>query len=400
MKRSLLACFLLFFIPLPAIEWLSPIAIYLTWESDPCTTMSVRWITEELQIGRGLSYQVDRPNAPVLTAPVATCRFPEDHHYYLHAAQLTDLTPGTTYRFTLDGLGHDHRFSTMPSSLSAPLTFVIGGDVNLSDVRLFDETSQQVARQHPAFVAIGGDLACAASKNPTKSEHCSQWITWFSHWYTMMQTENGTIIPVLATAGNHDVKGAFGQTPEQAPFFTLFFPTPMKKGYAVLRFDTYLSLYLLDSGHMSSPYGEQARWLAHELSHDEKMLHRLAVYHVPAYPAARSYRSNCSTAIRQNFVPIFDTFHLHMAFENHDHIYKRTYPMTAHHVDPHGVVYIGNGPWGTIPRSPKNLSSRNYLETWRSVRQVCLVTLTPTQRSVQALTYDGLIIDQYSQPVQ
>ena len=395
--------FFVFFNHLIADEELpsrAPLAIYLTWEKDPSTTMIAEWFTNEKNENQEIQYRVEGSEEPWKKPSINTSQFPENQPYYIHRADISGLTPNTTYRFKIDDCPKEHLFSTMPTTLSAPLTFVEGGDVNLSDVRLFDETSHQAALQNPAFVIIGGDLACASPNNPKKNEACDRWLTWFTHWYQQMQTKEGRIIPLLVTVGNHDVKGGgYDQTPAQAPFFYLFFPNVQNRGYSALRFGDYLSLYFLDSGHTNHIGGEQTRWLGQELAKDKNILHRIAIYHVPAYPNVRPYRNSHSSAVRRHFVPVFDTYHLHLAFENHDHSYKRTYPLTSDQIDPYGVVYIGNGPWGAKPRIPKKPEFTTYLEKCVQARQICAVTLSSTQRDVTAITYDGKVIDHFSQPV-
>ena len=377
----------------------APLSIYLTWVADPSTTMVVQWISGAPEEAAFVHYRKDQPEAPLESAQAVHNPFPEEQPYYIHKASIIGLLPDTTYRFTIDGYSEEHLFLTMPKALDSPISFIIGGDTNLSNLHIFDETNQQAASQNPAFVVIGGDLACAASNNPKKKEDCNRWLEWLEHWYQQMKTKDGRIIPLLVTIGNHEVKGGYGQTPEQAPFFYHLFASPGERGYTTLRFGTYLSLYLLDSGHTHPTGGEQSQWLAQEMSKDSKMLNRIAVYHVPAYPDVRPYRNTYSSAIRRNFVPIFDTYRLHIAFENHDHAYKRTFPLTSDRTDPLGVVYIGNGSWGVKPRIPKKPSRTMYLDKTMSARQFCKITLSATEREVTAIKYDGSIIDQFSQPV-
>jgi hypothetical protein len=50
--------------------------------------------------------------------------------------------------------------------------------------------------------------------------------------------------------------------------------------------------------------------------------------------------------VREYWAPLFERYGVQIAFENHDHVYKRTVPLRsgAPHAD--GVVYIGDGSWG------------------------------------------------------
>lgn len=53
----------------------------------------------------------------------------------------------------------------------------------------------------------------------------------------------------------------------------------------------------------------------------------MAIYHVPAYPSARSFTGRTQSMIRKHWVPLFEKSTMNLAFENHDHAYKRTYPI-------------------------------------------------------------------------
>ncbi|MFP4171317.1 MAG: hypothetical protein ACLFV4_00245 [Candidatus Hydrogenedentota bacterium] len=66
-------------------------------------------------------------------------------------------------------------------------------------------------------------------------------------------------------------------------------------------------------------------------------------YHVPAYPSHRSYDGGVQTQVRENWVPLFEGNNVQVAFENHDHAYKRTYPIRDGEISSGGIVYLGDG---------------------------------------------------------
>ncbi len=376
----------------------APIAIYLTWKEDPTSTMVIQWITPNTDNSSTIQYKIDGDQSPWKELVGLEHAFPEEKPYCVHIASCTKLLPDTLYRFRLNGYSVEHLFKTMPTDLKKPLRFIIGGDVNLSNSDLFDETTREAVSQDPAFILIGGDLACAASKKH-KEEKCEKWILLLSHWYACSQTSKGQLIPLLVAIGNHEVKGGMGQDVTQAPFFYSLFSSPGPQGYMALRFENYLSIYILDSGHTHPVGGKQTEWLCKEMAKDTAILHRIAIYHIPAYPDVRSYRNNDSTAIRRHFVPVFDKYHLHLAFENHEHAYKRTRPLVNSSFDPEGTVYVGDGSWGVPPRSPKKASRTTYLAKTVSARAFSVVTITKSNRQVTALSYDGKILDTFIQDV-
>ena len=116
--------------------------------------------------------------------------------------------------------------------------------------------------------------------------------------------------------------------------------------YNSLDFGSFLSLILLDSGHANPIEGAQTQWLNNVLEKRQNILHRFAFYHVPAYPCVRSYRTKQSVLIRKTWIPLFEKWGIQVAFEHHDHAYKRTYPLLKNRIQPHGIIYLGDGGWG------------------------------------------------------
>ena len=230
-----------------------------------------------------------------------------------------------------------------------------------------------------------------------KPEDSERWIAWLKTLSDTIQTPKGYLIPLLVTIGNHEVKGRYLQTPKEAPFFYTLFPTPDDRCYRALHFGTYMGITFLDSGHTHPVDGEQTEWLAQELAAQKHYAHRFALYHIPAYPSVRSFRQQYSTTIRRHWTPIFERFRLHVAFENHDHAYKRTYPLVEGDVHPLGVVYLGDGSWGAQPRIPKSADHSNYLAKTASARQFIKVTVANDRREFWSITSEGKIIDHYVQ---
>lgn len=377
----------------------SPYALFLTWKDDPTTTMVVKWVNG-LSAAEGICVTEDKEPFVWKKVGASTVPLLEGEKACVHTAFLTELQPNTSYRFRIEGYTDEHTFTTMPRTLESTLTFVIGGDVNLRSAEMFAETNRQVAAHRPAFVVLGGDLTSTSFSRKSKSEWCQHILLWLSTWSQTMRTADGHLIPLLVAIGNHEVRGGYRQDPSRVPFFFTLFPAAGNAGYTTMRFGNYLSLYLLDSGHVNSPGGSQEKWLKGQLEQDVYVPHRIAVYHVSAYPPVRPYRNTYSSALRRHWVPLFDLYHLHLAFENHEHAYKRTYPLTDNKIDPAGVVYIGDGSWGTTPRVPKEASRTMFLEKAIRARQFCEVTISKERRSVLAITYDNQVIDQLQQQTE
>jgi acid phosphatase type 7 len=384
-------------------EPFDPRVVYLSWLQDPDTTMAVQWITEGDQDPHDdLFYQeVMDPNEHNRGWQIETGKhypLPGEGRYLLHRVELIHLKPHAAYWFKIGINGKQYKFRTMPAVLDAPIRFVVGGDMYQGDIRNVIDTNRMAAKYNPDFALAGGDLAYAVTNTNFKAEGVARWITWLEAWKQSMITNDGRMIPLLAAIGNHDVEGRFGQTPAQAPIFYLLFRGAGQAGYEVVDFGSYLSLFILDTGHTTS-IPSQALWLANELGRREAVTHKMAMYHVPAYPSRRDFHNSYSAAIRKYWVPLFEKFHLDVAFEHHDHDYKRTHPLLKGHVDAMGVIYMGDGAWGVAkPRKPRK--SLYYLARSAPVRHFIGVTLQNESRRMQAISSKGELIDEVQQAVK
>lgn len=393
-----------------------PEAIWLTWQEDPTSTMVICWIEQDdyglEQVDRSnteggttksgatkrtLSYRANVEDAEWCFEEVKLLPLPEKCGFCLGKIELKNLLADCTYEFRLGGQKEAYEFKTAPLRLKQPLKFVVGGDTMQQGGELFEKTCLVAAKQEPLFALLGGDLAYAAPSSRSKQEEFKRWREWLKIWFTTMRIGDRQLIPVLAAIGNHEVKGGFGQSIKQAPFFYAFFPRITEKGYETISFDTYLSLYILDSGHTQAVNGEQVEWLGKQLGRDGKILHKIAVYHVPAYPSVRYFKNDTSAKIRKYWVPLFDKYGLHLAFEHHDHAYKRTFPLQGNEIHPKGVVYLGDGAWGAKPRIPKRASSSTFLAKSAALPHFCLVTLSLEERVVTAISSDGEVFDKLLQ---
>lgn len=374
-----------------------PIVLYLTWQHSPETTMTIQWVSDSERLNDEVEFRaVDETlwkNASGNHLPL-----PNGSAYLLHRVELTDLTAGAEYIFRTGPDAIEYKFMTMPSQLQEPLRFVVGGDIYHDGVEFLEATNKQAAKTNPHFALLGGDIAYSGSKFSFYREDDERWITWLKAWKRDMITADGRLIPMIVTIGNHDVNGRYGQGPNQARFFYSFFRPDKNEVYQCYDFGNYLSIIALDSGHTASIPGTQTLWLNEALNKRKDVTNKIAFYHVPAYPSARSDQQIYCVSIRKHWVPVFEQYGLHLAFEHHDHAYKRTHPIRKGKIDAAGVTYIGDGSWGVeTPRVPQK--SRWYLAQAASARQFVLVTLDQKQRTVTSITSNGRLLDRLEQPV-
>ncbi len=385
---------------LPAEQPFDPLAVYLTWQKNPESSMTIHWISAGNQPEDSVYYKPEGAKEWRL-ANGSHKPLPEGHtEYLIHTTELTGLEPDTPYVFAAGHNGKVFKFKTMPAALNRPLRFVVGGDLYHDDIEDVVVMNRIAAAKNIDFALLGGDIAYATDKYGQFPEKMEKWLTFLEAWKNSMITKEGYLIPLLPVISNEDTKKRYAQKPEQAAFFYALFATPGLPGYNVIDFANYLSIFLLDSGHTNYISGKQKVWLADALKARANVPVKFALYHVPAYPSVRNLSGIHGTLIRAHWVPSFEKYNLTAAFENHDHAYKRTELIKGNKVDPAGVLYIGDGGWGVAtPREPAKASERWYLAATAAKQNIVIVTIYPDNSTFyQAIDRSGNIFDQFLRP--
>lgn len=373
-----------------------PDMLWLSWKTDPTTTMVIQWADQKTDPHKSIEYRLfDQQNWE--TAQTEATPMPGMPDILIHRVELSKLKPDSIYQFRIGADGKEFKFQTMPDTLAKPISFVEGGDLYHDDLETLEEMSRVAASLQPRFAVIGGDIAYSCGSK-IRGEDCNRWAAWLKSWKKTMITTDGLVIPVIAAIGNHEVVNSFGQTRDEAKLFHATFPLPDNRAYRTLDFGNYLSLFLLDSGHTAATTGPQQQWLNDALQARINRPMKFAVYHVPAYPSIRHYDNRDSRNVRYAWVPLFDKYGVNVAFEHHDHAYKRTYRMKNNRPDPNGTLYMGDGSWG-IKKPRTSGRHRRYIANFRSVRHVLLVTLEKNGYTIQAIDNEGRTFDKITTPL-
>jgi acid phosphatase type 7 len=409
--------------PKPHNEPFNPDTLFLTWHTDPTTTCVVQWIGSEWEyLTRELQYAEvtaeyekakDRDNKlkaavasvktaeeviPVQTepkkeepkkddtkkeepkkpdpskllnwqkAPVVVKPFIETD-LKVFRVEMSKLKPGTDYLFKVGSGGTEYRFRTMPAKATDTFQFISGGDCGVNDHALAN--NKLAAKQDPHFVLIMGDLGYDNGRSARTA------INFIRNYASTMKDSKGRLIPLVAGIGNHEVNGGYGKQRKDSPFFLSLFDGLYKDTtYATLDFGDYLSLVLLDSGHIAPIGGEQTDWLGEQLAARQDRAHLFVANHVPAYPSFRDpdkpkkvepeagkvAKTEYGTGEEQrlHWVPLFEKYAVDIVLEHHDHTFKRTHPLLNGLKNDNGVLYLGDGSWGML-RVPKTPEKRPFL---------------------------------------
>lgn len=391
-----------------------PDTLFLTWQRDPTTTMTIQWIgtqgeTSDNRIFYRPSFSPTSVANVVLTAPTSASLgnsitifndwqiqkplakpYPNTD-FKIFRTELTKLLPGTNYEFRIGKHSPMYRFRTMPAKATDTISFVSGGDCGVNVHAIANNI--QAARQCPEFAVIGGDLGYDNGRSVEVS------MAFLRNYSRTMVTSDGRLIPMIPCIGNHEVDGGYDKPRTKAPFFyALFDGLFPETGYNSLDFGDYLSLVLLDTGHTSKIGGDQADWLETTLRARKDHPNVMVVNHVPAYPSFRNpvatgkEKKGTGEDNRQYWVPLFEKYRVPVVLEHHDHTFKRTKPLIDSRADANGVLYLGDGSWGRL-RAAKSPDKLHYLDVSGSDFHLSLHRIQGEERFHMALDSNGRVMD-------
>jgi hypothetical protein len=366
-----------------------PRGLFVTWQRDPTTTMTIQWVGEEADGVKRPIYYAKEGTYEWKTQPHLVRRYPESD-LRIFRCELTGLEPDTPYAFRV-GLDSDtNRFRTAPAKDTNALQFVSGGDSGAGSYAR--ATNRLAAAQAPMFVLLGGDMAYENGSNG------ETYLKFLENYSEDLRDADGRMIPLLGCLGNHEVDGGYGKPREKAPYFFAFFDGLFcDTSYAVLDFGQYMSLVLLDTNHISPIGGAQAEWLAGALKEREDCPNLFVFNHVPAYPSHRNFEGEdgefgTGEENRIHWAPLFERHRVDAVFEHHDHTYKRTHPMLDGRPNEQGVLYLGDGSWGKI-RRVTDRSQRPYLAAAHENYHLSVHRIEGRQQFHVALTDSGQVVD-------
>jgi Calcineurin-like phosphoesterase/Purple acid Phosphatase, N-terminal domain len=366
----------------------APKTLFLTWQNDPTTTITVQWLAPESADDKTIHC---RPLAGSVAQLGRTMTKPyPDTELLVHRCELTGLVPGCEYEFQIGPNSPVYRFRTMPAKVTNTIQFVSGGDSGIGEHAV--NNNKLAARQEPHFVLIGGDVAYDNGRSP------ETFTKFLQNYHSDMVDPQGRLIPLVTCIGNHEVDGGYaGQRADSPQYLSVFDGLFGERTFNVLDFGDYLSLVLLDTNHIAPVAGEQTDWLARTLAERQDRPHLMAVNHVPAYPSHREPwgpdgRNGTGADQRLHWCPLFEQYKVDVVLEHHDHTFKRTHPLTNGLRDKNGVLYLGDGSWGKI-RAPEPPEKRPYLAAVAEAYHLTVHRLEGPQQFHVALEDTGRVAD-------
>jgi len=378
----------------------APKAFILTWEGDPCTTMTAQWLRgpglgDRPEKGKGEQVRWKETGGEswqVMSASSSDFPDPEKMgmaRWHLVRARWKDLKPGTEYLFQI-GDTSVQKFRTVPTHLDQPVVFVEGGDVDIMESSA--KMMKLGAQQDPIFMSVGGDLAYGDGHDVVRE------IKFWEQWNLAARAPDGRVIPFVAGIGNHEVKGgyvqegvSFEQMRERAPFFYALFGGLYRKAEPVaLDFGNYLSLLLMDSGHVL-PISSQTQWLKRNLENRKSIPWVFASWHVPSFPSFRSWKEQKEIVqTRTEWVPVLEASQVTAVFNHHEHNLQR---VESEGKGGRKINFFGNGALGVEARPQQCPESKRLMKAFSQSDYVNVVELRGEGATVHSLGPKGEELD-------
>jgi len=372
----------------------------LSWTGTPETTQTLVWRLET----RSDSYveymdaeAYEKSGFTTARRVLAECRdiSLDNSGAWLCEAELTGLLPDTKYFYRVgenDGWSEVRSFVTAPTERGA-FSFVFFGDIQVNtdavtEYALWGELAAAAYENAPdmAFGLFAGDIVESGIS-----------LTQFDLFAQNAAPVFGGI-PVMPANGNHESNFIGGKPKMYLDYFAL--PKNGPEGFEeeFYSFDyagchvTILNSWVF-SGEQPLKDADFERinaWIENDLSSSDAVW-KIVVTHHPAYAV---HNDNVANAVRREWSPLFEKYGVSLVFVGHQHVYARSYPMTAGLTDfENGVTYImGNSGQKFYSSADDRYSERVLYD----VATYQLVRIDGNELTVQTLDIDGNELDYVS----
>jgi hypothetical protein len=456
MRRAvlLLTVLLLVVLSLTCLAQISQ--VHLGWsQNDVYTTMTVLWYSPQTDservvydesthvlpaayswsvIGQGRTVQ---PTTSPSGVPITTTAF--DGTFY--RAELTGLTPGTTYYFRVEDTdtGETTREWTFKTIAHDQIVlFGFAGDSQrpfVTDQEMGELVSEPtapanwpymrdfitdlVARKKPDFMLALGDFV-------DRGDIQSQWTNWFDAWQDHAVTADGRMIPLVPVIGNHDT-GSYPNVNASYEWFLGQFalpqPVPGLPCYSLDFPNLHVTVLAATSRQTASDWASaeaeaaaQTAWVTADLAGVADGVWKIVAFHynvLGCYEACDHYPSD---AYMNAWTSAFQHSGVDVVFMGHTHNYTRTWPVNlsfdgacfgsdngvelASSSD-EGITYITSGTWGG-PANPivegTSCEIRPWIAAAASHPGAGLVRVRETGITILMTDTSGKSIDAFSLP--
>jgi len=386
-----------------------PVGIYpyLTWKSDPTTTITVNWWNPAATGDSSVDYGDTNSYGSTVNVPTIT---------NFHHVEVTGLSPATTYYYQIR--------STDGTVSSDPNYKFTTAEVNTTSFRfaMYGDPRGTATVDEPYYTRQGAlcdwilaqDFDFALETGDTVWAGAS--LKGIGKWWPDFFRIEGNLTKskvVMHTLGNHEVQE--GTYYYWNDFYTSAFPDtnssiPGNNG-RVYSFD-YGNVHFVCLSTYQVNLDLQTTWLTADLTAakaNPNIKWIFVYFHAPMFTTSgHPNRTDCI----QRWGPVFDQFGVNMVFQGHNHLYERTYPLISYYdttqitpvwtgkvvPDGEGTVYVTDGMGGA---EFNNGSADPKFVCWFGASNlnttvVTSITINGNRATVDAIRNDtGAVIDTF-----
>ncbi len=320
-----------------------------TGRADPSTSIAMAWQTDagtdasEVEWGPGTDAtkwpSANRTQGVTWDTPPGGLNPNGPEH--MHEVYACGLTPATTYGYRVGGgpAGKEvwsdvYTFTTAPAAGSTAIKIVVAGDSRGEMNNAWQILQERVHTIAPTLQIFSGDMINLA---PDQGE----WEEWLNNAW---KDTNGSYLTLgtlltIAAHGNHDNHTALfygnvvlpqdNTNKQYAPYGELMYSMDVGPVHIIMMDDFWVATPSGDTNYQ----GVLQSWLTADLmaatapAQRAKVPWIITVHHEPEYSSSTHGMDADVLRVRQFMAPIWQQFHVDMAFAGHDHDYERSYPL-------------------------------------------------------------------------
>ena len=308
---------------------------------------------------------------------------------YLHRADLTGLSAGTSYGYKVfvDGVevAADRSLQFRTPGGTQPIRFLVFGDTG--DAGAGQElVAHRLEQESGDFLLHVGDIAYYEGTFPQFQD------TFFGIYDKLLSR-----LPFFATPGNHDAPGG------AAAYRTFFQPNqdgvPRDSRGLYYSFDWgNIHFAVLDSNdslaNAIAGTGAMLNWLENDLRQTQQTWRVVAVHHTPYPTTPYKLDDPICKLVLDRLTPILERHAVHLVLSGHEHIYQRTLAkQQGFSATVPGTVYVTTGGGGSQYYDPGKAA---FVAASAAGPHFLRITVAASDMRVEAVTPDGRVLDDWS----
>ena len=283
-----------------------------------------------------------------------------------HEVTLHGLQPGVEYAYRIASRGYPlaeaGRFRTAPPAEAASFTFAAFGDTRTGH-EVHRRVAEAILAERPDFALHTGDLVGFGSQ--------------VSEWDRFFDLERGLLasVPLFPSLGNHEENSA--------RYFEAFVLPGNERWYTFEWGNARFISLQIDAIVPFGRQSEQVRWLEATLAANAQPW-VIVWFHLPPFDSYT--KTDLSSAVRINLVPLFERYQVDLVISGHSHNYQRS--------NVNGITYLVTA-GGGAELNPL-LVAGPELEVGFGGNHFVRFQVDGTALTAQAITIDGEIVDEFS----